>query len=56
MYSIADMGTWPWVKNWVGSGFTEAEMSEYPHLLQWIRRIAERPAVQRGIGEKYNMS
>ena len=52
-YSIADIGTWAWVKNWPGSGFTEEEMKEFPSLLQWIERIAERPAVKRGIGEKY---
>lgn len=31
-------------------------MDEFPHLLKWIDRIAERPAVKRGIGEKYNQS
>lgn len=35
------------------TGFTEDEMKEFPHLLKWVDRIAERPAVQRGIGEKY---
>jgi len=52
-YSVADMGTWPWVKGWERSGFTKEEMAEFPHVLKWIDRIAERPAVQRGIGEKY---
>lgn len=52
-YSIADIGTWAWVKNSPGSGYTEEEMGVFPHLLGWIKRIAERPAVQRGIGEKY---
>jgi glutathione S-transferase len=28
-------------------------MKEFPHLLRWIDRIAERPAVKRGTGEKY---
>jgi glutathione S-transferase len=54
-FSIADIGTWAWVKNWVGSGFTDEEMSKFPHLLQWVGRIAERPAVQRGIGAKYKL-
>ncbi|KAI9848691.1 MAG: hypothetical protein M1837_006778 [Sclerophora amabilis] len=53
-YSVADIGTWPWVKGWASSGFTEEEMSPFPHLLQWIKRIADRPAVQRGIGDAYN--
>ncbi|KAH7360813.1 glutathione S-transferase-like protein, partial [Rhexocercosporidium sp. MPI-PUGE-AT-0058] len=52
-YTVADMGTWAWVKNWKGSGFTEEEMGVFPHLLAWIERIAGRPAVLSGIGEKY---
>ena len=45
--------TWPWVKNWERSGFSKEEMNEFPHLLKWIDRIAERPAAQRGIGDDY---
>jgi glutathione S-transferase len=52
-YSVADIGTWPWVKGYEFSGFTKEEMSEFPHLLKWIDRIAERPAVKTGTGEKY---
>ncbi|KXS95185.1 hypothetical protein AC578_6595 [Pseudocercospora eumusae] len=52
-YSVADIKTWPWVKNWEKSGFTQEEVKDFPHLLKWIDRIAERPAVQRGIGEAY---
>lgn len=52
-YSIADIGTWTWVKGWERSGFTKEEMGQFPHLLKWIERIAARPAVQKGIGEKY---
>jgi len=54
-YSVADIGTWPWIKGWERTGFTKDEMAEFPHLLKWIDRIAQRPAVQRGIGEKYNL-
>jgi glutathione S-transferase len=54
-YSVADIGTWPWVKGWAFSGFTEDEMSPFPHLLKWIERIAERPAVKTGTSEKYQM-
>src|SRR5271156_248683 len=39
-YSIADIGTWTWVKGWEMSGFTQDEMKEFPHLLKWIARIA----------------
>ncbi|KAG4026501.1 hypothetical protein MFRU_040g00590 [Monilinia fructicola] len=50
-YSIADGGTWPWVRSWRYAKFTDEEMRHFPHLLQWIARIAARPAVQRGISE-----
>ncbi|KAH0837511.1 hypothetical protein AYO21_05001 [Fonsecaea monophora] len=52
-YTVADIKTWPWVKGWERSGFTQDEMKPFPHLLKWIDRIAARPAVQRGIGDKY---
>jgi len=53
-YSVADIGTWTWVKNWQRSGYTEEDFKAFPHLLQWIERIAQRPAVKRGTGEKYS--
>ena len=53
-YSVADIGTWPWVKGWAFSGFSEEDLKPFPHLLKWIDRIAERPAVKRGTGEKYS--
>lgn len=52
-YSVADMKTWPWVKGWERSGFTKEEMEPFPNVLKWIDRIAQRPAVQRGIGDAY---
>ncbi|SLM41538.1 glutathione s-transferase [Lasallia pustulata] len=52
-YSIADIGTWPWVKGYEFSGFTEEDMIAFPHLQKWIARIAERPAVKRGTGDTY---
>jgi len=55
-YSVADMKTWPWVKGWERTGFSKEEMDAFPHVLKWIDRIAERPAVKRGIGEAYNQS
>jgi len=54
-YSIADIGTWTWVKGYAFAGaFSDEEMQEFPHLLNWIDRIAARPAVQRGTGDNYN--
>jgi glutathione S-transferase len=52
-YSLAEIGTWPWVKGWDRTGFSKEEMSEFPHLLKWIDRIAERDAVKIGISDKY---
>lgn len=51
-YTIADIGTWTWVKGW-NSYFSDGELAEFPNVKAWIDRIAERPAVQKGIGEKY---
>ena len=50
---MADIGTWPWVKGYKFSGFTDEEMKDFPHLVKWVDRIAAREAVKRGIGEKY---
>ena len=55
-FTVADIGTWAWVKNWRGSGYSDEEMAAFPHLLGWVERIAKRKAVQRGIGEKYQLS
>jgi GST-like protein len=45
-YSIADMATWPWIRvRWLH----RIELDEFPHVRRWYDRIAERPAVQRGV-------
>lgn len=54
IYSIADMGTWPHVRAYRSIGFSEEDMSPFPHLLQWIQRIAERKAVKSGTSGKYD--
>ena len=54
-YSVADIKTWPWVKGWERS-FSKEDMNNFPHVLKWIDRIAARPAVQRGIGDAYNLN
>jgi GST-like protein len=45
-YSIADMATFPWLRNWQNQGIV---MDEHPHLKKWFDSIAARPAVQRGV-------
>lgn len=44
-YSIADMACWPWVSRHEWQGI---DLRDYPSVRTWYRRIAERPAVQRG--------
>jgi GSH-dependent disulfide-bond oxidoreductase len=45
-YTIADIATFPWLRSWQNQGIV---LSEYPHLEAWFNKIAERPAVQRGV-------
>ncbi|TGO88386.1 hypothetical protein BPOR_0165g00080 [Botrytis porri] len=46
-YSVADIGTW--------HNLHEAleDMNAFPHVLKWIDRIAERPAVQSGTAKRW---
>ena len=43
-YSIADMAIWPWVLP-EGQG---QDIEEFPNLKAWLKRVGDRPAVQRG--------
>ena len=45
-YSIADIATFPWVRNPEGRGI---DLATYPAVLAWHDRIAARPAVERGV-------
>ena len=45
-YSIADMAIFPWLRNWANQGIV---LDDYPHLKAWFNKLAERPAVQRGV-------
>jgi len=45
-YSIADIACWPWMRNPDRQGVVA---DEYPNFKRWSERIAQRPAVQRGI-------
>lgn len=44
-YTIADMAIWPWVSRFE---WHEIDLHDYPAVLEWYRRLAARPAVQRG--------
>lgn len=45
-YSIADMAAFPWVDthNWAG-----VDITPFPNLQNWLKRLWERPAVKRGM-------
>jgi GST-like protein len=45
-YSIADIATFPWLRTWERQGIV---LAEYPHVKAWFEKIADRPAVQRGV-------
>lgn len=57
-YTIADIAIWPWygrlALGQVYEGSAEfLNVEEYPHLLEWGKRVAERPGVQRGVEVEY---
>lgn len=44
-YTIADIASWPWVSRFE---FQSIDLRDYPHVMDWYLRIADRPAVQTG--------
>ncbi len=46
-YSIADMAIFPWAARF---GWQNIDLHQYPHVLAWYKRVAERDAVQKGYG------
>jgi len=45
-YTIADIAIFPWLRSWQNQGI---DWADHPHLKAWFDKIAERPAVQRGV-------
>jgi GST-like protein len=45
-YSIADIACWGWSRNWKRQG---QNIEEFPRVKAWHERVAERPAVRRGV-------
>ena len=45
-YSIADIATFPWIRNADKRGI---DLAEYPSVKRWHDEIAARPAVMRGV-------
>ncbi len=57
-YTIADMAIWSWygrlVQGALYPGSAEfLDVASYTHLKVWVEKIAERPAVQRGLAASY---
>lgn len=51
-YTIADIAIWPWYGVLALGQLYEAgeflQVNEYPHVMAWAEKIAQRPAAQRG--------
>ena len=51
-YTIADIATWPWYGSLALGKLYDAadflQVSSYSNVVRWAKRIAKRPAVQRG--------
>jgi GST-like protein len=47
-YSVADIATYPWLRNIPGFMGPEA-MAKVPHVARWVKAIDERPAVQAAL-------
>ncbi|MCB2074629.1 MAG: glutathione S-transferase N-terminal domain-containing protein [Novosphingobium sp.] len=45
-YSIADMCCWTWIDKYPQNG---GGLDDFPGVASWHKRIAQRPAVQRGL-------
>lgn len=44
-YSIADMAIWGWASLWEGQ---QQEVNDFPNMKAWLKRVGDRPAVQKG--------
>ena len=43
--SVADIAIWPWVSRFT---YQAIDLHDYPNVMAWYLRLAERPAFQRG--------
>ena len=44
-YTLADIANYSWVR--AGPVFLDIDLSQWPALDRWMKRIADRPAVQK---------
>lgn len=57
-YTIADIAIWSWYGRLALGKLYEGSdeflnVAEYTHLMEWAKRIAERPGVQKGLETEY---
>jgi GST-like protein len=52
-YTVADIATWPWINYLPNQGF---DWADYPMLHAWRDRLAERPAMVRGLEKRKQFS
>ncbi|MDR3453916.1 MAG: glutathione binding-like protein [Rhodoferax sp.] len=45
-YTIADVAIFPWLRSWQNQGI---DWADYPYLKAWFDKVAQRPAVMRGV-------
>jgi len=51
-YSIADIATFPWIKEFERYGMTKEQI---PNIYQWLSKISERKAVNKGLEAVSNL-
>ena len=59
-YTIADIMNWPWfgrlaLDDLYSGSYEFLDMEAYPHVIAWAKRIAERPAVKKGLAVDYQL-
>jgi len=47
-FTIADMAFWPWIRN---AEFFGIDISGRPHVVAWVKKIAERDAIKRALAK-----
>lgn len=57
-YTIADIAIWSWYGRLADGKLYDGsdvflDIASYPNLVKWTKKIAERPAVQRGLNTEY---
>jgi GST-like protein len=49
-YGVADIATYPWMRN-VPALLGDAAASKFPHIMAWVGKINERPAVKAALAK-----